>query len=108
MTTLVAVLVTTLPSEIIQIVRVCSWSLLYISCPDFKLCLMRVITLLASKFLLQGTWIQSLQVIAQYGAILGQNPCCSLKSSSSPEVPSVTGGISQTTVRRELRKSRNM
>lgn len=56
MTTLLAVLVTTLPSEIIQIVRVCSWSFLYPSCPDLKLCLMRVITLLASKFLLQVTW----------------------------------------------------
>lgn len=63
MTTLLAVLVTTLPHEIIEIVR----SVLYLSCPDLKPCLMRVITLLAREFLLQVAWIQSLQVIARCG-----------------------------------------
>lgn len=70
MTTLLAALVTTLPNEKIQIGRVCSQSLLYLSCPGLKPCLMRVITLLARAFLLQVTWIQSLQVIAKCGAVL--------------------------------------
>lgn len=69
MTTLLAVLVTTLPDEIIQIVRGVQF-LLYLSCPDLKPCLMRVITLLASEFLLQVAWIQSMQVIAKCGAVL--------------------------------------